>query len=157
MKQVQKSIEVNVPLSTAYNQWTQYEDFPQFMEGIKSVQQIDDTHLRWNAEIDGREHSWTAEIYEQQPDQLIAWRSIDGPENCGLVSFESIDTNTTRIKVEFSYETEGVVEDAGAALGFLDRRVEGDLERYKEFIESRGSETSAWRGQVDVGQAVDTE
>lgn len=148
MSTVDKSIDVNVPLRTAYDQWTQFEDFPKFMEGIVEVRQLDDTHLHWSADIAGKRKEWTAEITEQIPDQRIAWRSIDGTPNGGIVTFQSIDVNTTRISVKMDYEPEGVVENVGDAIGILSRRVEGDLERFKSFIEARGESTGAWRGSV---------
>ena len=150
MARVEKEIEVAVPLSTAYNQWTQFEDFPRFMEGVKSVTQIDDTHLRWHAEINGNDEEWDAEITEQHPDERVAWTSTTGAKNAGVVTFHRIDDTTSRVTLQMDVEPEGVVENVGTALGFLDRRVKGDLERFKEFIESRGAETGAWRGDVEA-------
>ena len=152
MARVEESIEVNVPLSTAYNQWTQFEEFPKFMEGVESVTQADDTHLRWVAEIGGQRHQWEAEITEQKPDQRIAWRALDGHYNSGTVIFESIDGGRTRITVVMEHETEGIVETLGSALGADSRQVKGDLERFKELIEARGVESGAWRGEVEQGQ-----
>ena len=151
MPTIEESIEVNVPVSTAYNQWTQFEEFPQFMEGVESVTQLDDTHLRWVADIAGRRHEWEAEITEQHPDHRVAWRATDGKNNGGVVTFHRIADDTTRIMVQMDYETEGVVEGVGSALGADDRRVKGDLARFKELIESRGVETGAWRGEVEQG------
>jgi uncharacterized membrane protein len=153
MANVTEWIDVNVPLSTAYNQWTQFEEFPHFMEGVKSVTQLDDTHLRWVADVAGQEKEWTAEITEQEPDMRIAWRATSGAENAGVVTFHHIDDNTTRVTLQLDVEPEGVVESAGTALGFLERRVKGDIERFKEYIEGRGAETGAWRGTVDVGSS----
>ena len=150
MASVVESIDVKAPLSTAYNQWTQFEEFPRFMEGVKSVEQIDDTHLHWVAEIAGKEAEWDAEITEQHPDERVAWRATSGAQNAGVVTFHRIDDDTTRVTLQLDVEPEGVVENVGTALGFLDRRVKGDLERFKEFIESGGSETGAWRGEVEV-------
>jgi uncharacterized membrane protein len=150
MASVVQSVDVKVPLSTAYNQWTQFEEFPRFMEGVKSVKQIDDTHLHWVAEIAGNEEEWDAEISEQHPDERVAWRSTSGPTNAGVVTFHRLDDDTTRVTLQMDAEPEGAVESVGTALGFLDRRVKGDLERFKEFIETRGSETGAWRGEVEV-------
>jgi uncharacterized membrane protein len=150
MASVVESIDVKVPVSTAYNQWTQFEDFPHFMEGVKSVQQTDDTHLHWIAEINGNEEQWDAEVTEQHPDERVAWTSTSGAKNAGVVTFHRIDDETTRVTLQMDVEPEGVVENVGTALGFLDRRVKGDLERFKEFIESRGSETGAWRGEVEA-------
>jgi uncharacterized membrane protein len=146
---VEKSIDVNVPVSVAYNQWTQFEEFPRFMEGVKSVKQMGDTRLHWVAEIAGKTEEWDAEITEQTPDQRVAWTNTSGARNAGVVTFHRIDDTTTRVMLQMDYEPEGLVEKAGSALGFVSRRVEGDLERFKEFIESRGRETGAWRGEVE--------
>ncbi len=150
MASVVESIDVKVPVSTAYNQWTQFEDFPHFMEGVKSVTQTDDTHLHWVAEVGGQEKEWDAEISEQTPDQRVAWNATSGAENAGVVTFHRIDDETSRVTLQMDVDPEGLVENVGTALGFLDRRVKGDLERFKEFIESRGSETGAWRGEVEA-------
>jgi uncharacterized membrane protein len=152
MARVEESIEVNVPVSTAYNQWTQFEEFPKFMDGVESVTQIDDTHLRWAAEIGGERREWEAEVTEQRPDSKVAWRAQEGHENSGTVTFEPIDGSRTRVNVVMEHETEGLTETLGSALGADSRRVKGDLERFKEFIESRGTETGAWRGEVEQGQ-----
>jgi uncharacterized membrane protein len=151
MSNITKSIEVDVPVSTAYNQWTQFEDFPQFMEGIESVRQLDDKTLEWKAEIAGVERSWRAEIVDQTPDRRVSWRSTSGSRNNGVVTFDALGDNRTRVNVEMDVEPEGVVENVGDALGILDRRVQGDLDRFKKFIESRGQETGAWRGEVQQG------
>ena len=151
MPTVEQTIELDVPVRTAYNQWTQFEEFPRFMEGVKSVRQLDDTHLEWKAEIGGEEHTWKAEISQQEPDRVVSWRSIHGKYNSGKVTFEPLGPNKARIDVEMTYDAEGLKEALGGALGFDSRRVEGDLERFKEFIESRGSETGAWRGEVKQG------
>lgn len=149
MAQVTKSIDVNVPVQAAYNQWTQFEEFPRFMEGVEQVRQLDDTRLQWKASIGGKTEEWTAEITEQHPDHRVAWKSTSGAHNAGVVTFHQLDGNSTRVTVQMDYETEGAVEKAGDLLGVVDRRVEGDLERFKEFIESRGSATGAWRGDVE--------
>ena len=151
MANVTDSIDVKVPVSTAYNQWTQFESFPQFMEGVESVTQVDDTHLHWKAEVGGKDKEWDAEITEQRPDERVAWRATSGAENAGVVTFHRIDDETTRVTLQMDVEPEGLVENVGTGLGFLDRRVKGDLERFKEFIESRGGETGAWRGEVEAG------
>jgi uncharacterized membrane protein len=148
MSEVEKSIEVEAPLSTVYNQWTQFESFPEFMEGVKSVEQLDDTTLRWTGEIAGKQKQWLAKITDQEPDRRIAWRSVEGTNNAGDVRFEPIDERRTRVTVHMVYDPEGPVENVGDALGVLSRRVQGDLERFKKFIESRGQETGAWRGEV---------
>jgi uncharacterized membrane protein len=153
MSTVEKSIDVNVPIRTAYDQWTQFEEFPRFMEGVKSVTQTDDTHLRWVAEVAGQEKEWDAEITEQHPDERVAWTSTSGARNAGVVTFHRLDDNTTRVMLQLDADPEGLVENVGDALGFLDRRVEGDLERFKEFIESRGVETGGWRGEVESPSA----
>jgi uncharacterized membrane protein len=149
MSTVEKTIDVNVPIRTAYDQWTQFEEFPRFMEGVKSVTQTDDTHLRWVAEVAGVDKEWDAEITEQHPDERVAWTSTSGARNAGVVTFHRLDDGTTRVLLNMDVDPEGLVESAGDALGFLDRRVQGDLERFKQFIESRGVETGAWRGEVE--------
>jgi uncharacterized membrane protein len=149
MARVEKDIEVAVPVRAAYNQWTQFEEFPNFMEGVREVRQVDDKHLHWRADVAGREHEWDAEIREQIPDEKVIWQSTSGPTNAGIVKFAPIGPEKTRVHLEMSYEPQGAVESAGDALGFLSRRVEGDLERFKEFIEQRGTETGAWRGEID--------
>lgn len=149
MESVTKSIDVNVPVQTAYNQWTQFESFPQFMEGVEEVRQLDDTRLHWKATIGGKTEEWDAKITEQHPDHRVAWTSTSGAHNGGVVTFHQLDANSTRVTVQMEYETDGVVEKVGDMLGVVDRRVQGDLERFKEFIESRGVETGAWRGDVE--------
>lgn len=152
MSTVEKSIEVNVPVNTAYNQWTQFEDFPKFMEGITEVRQLDDTHLHWSADIAGKHKEWEAEISEQIPDKRIAWHSTTGARNAGVVTFHKISDDTTRIMLQMDYDPEGVTENVGDAMGIFSSRVKGDLERFKEFLESHGHETGAWRGSVDQGR-----
>ena len=154
MARVEETIEVNVPVSTAYNQWTQFEEFPEFMDGVESVKQIDDTHLKWVAEVGGKRHEWTAEIVEQKPDKKVAWRALEGHYNSGTVTFEPVSEIETRITVVMEHETEGLTETLGSALGADSRRVKGDLERFKELVESRGAETGAWRGEVRQGERV---
>jgi uncharacterized membrane protein len=148
----EKSIEVDVPVRTAYNQWTQFEEFPHFMEGVQNVKQLDDKRLHWHAKVAGKEEQWDATITEQTPDRMVAWRSTSGAPNGGQVTFESLGANQTRVTARMEYEPEGVVEKAGDALGFMDRRVQGDLNRFKEFIEGRGTETGAWRGEIHGSQ-----
>ena len=154
MASIQESIDVQVPLSTVYNQWTQFEEFPQFMEGVKSLTQLDDTHLRWVAEVGGQEQEWTAEITEQRPDERVAWKAIEGHGNAGVVTFHRLGENETRVTVQMEHETEGMMESLGSALGADSRRVQGDLERFKELIEGRGAESGAWRGEVEQGRQV---
>jgi uncharacterized membrane protein len=148
MTVVEESIEVKVPVQAAYNQWTQFEEFPQFMEGVEEVRQVDDTHLHWVAEIGGSRHEWDAEITEQKPDERVAWRNTDGKDNAGVVTFHRIDEGTTRVMVQMDFVPEGVREKIGDALGAPDRRVQADLERFKGLIESRGTASGAWRGEV---------
>jgi uncharacterized membrane protein len=152
MQTIEQSIEVDVPVRTAYDQWTQFETFPEFMEGVESVRQIDDKRLHWVVEIAGQRHEWDAEIYEQVPDQQIAWRSISGQRNEGTVRFEALPENRTRVQVRISYEPQGALEKIGTAVGVATARVKGDLKRFKEFIESHGTETGAWRGEIHGGQ-----
>jgi uncharacterized membrane protein len=144
MSRVKKSVDVEVPVSTAYNQWTQFEEFPKFMEGVRSVKQLDDRRLMWEAEVGGKEKSWEAEIQEQVPDERIIWRSIGGEQNAGVVTFEPKDGGTT-VHLEMSYSPEGFLESVGDATGFMSRRVQGDLDRFKKFIEERNAETGAYR------------
>ncbi|HXK33320.1 MAG TPA: SRPBCC family protein [Dehalococcoidia bacterium] len=149
MAAVEKSIDVEVPVRTAYNQWTQFEEFPRFMEGVAEVRQVTDDRLHWKAEIGGKQEEWDARITEQTPDQRIAWTSEDGALNAGVVTFHKLEPNRTRVMLQMEYRPEGLVETVGDKLGFVSRRVEGDLKRFKEFIEERGSETGAWRGEID--------
>ncbi|MGE0542230.1 MAG: SRPBCC family protein [Dehalococcoidia bacterium] len=153
MASIEKSIDVRVPVNVAYNQWTQFEEFPRFMEGVKSVQQLDDKRLRWVAEIGGQTAEWDAEITEQTPDQRVAWTNTMGARNAGAVDFHHLDDMTTRVTLMMEYEPTGMKESAGSALGFVSRRVEGDLERFKEFIEARGFETGGWRGEIERHKA----
>ncbi|HTL61841.1 MAG TPA: SRPBCC family protein [Nitrospira sp.] len=148
MSVVEKSIEINVPVATAYNQWTQFEEFPNFMEGVKQVRQIDDTHLHWKADIGGQEKEWDAEITEQIPDNRIAWRSRDGAMNAGVVTFHRLSDSKSKIMLQMEYDPEGIVENVGDAVGVVSQRVVGDLERFKRYIETRGRESGAWRGTV---------
>jgi uncharacterized membrane protein len=148
MSRIEQSIDVNVPVRTAYNQWTQFEDFPAFMEGVEEVKQITDTRLRWRAEIAGVEREWEAEIDEQRPDERIAWHAIDGPTNAGVVTFHRIDDGKTRVMLQLEFEPDDALEKTGDALGFVKLRAKGDMERFKTFIEGRGTETGAWRGEV---------
>jgi uncharacterized membrane protein len=148
MSEIIETVDVDVPVRTAYDQWTQFESFPMFMEGVEKVEQLDDTTLRWTAEIAGQKRTWKAKITEQAPDQRIAWTSVDGARNAGVVTFHRLDDNKTRVTLQLDVDPEGPVENIGDALGFVQRRAKGDMERFKEFIESRGTETGAWRGTV---------
>jgi uncharacterized membrane protein len=148
MSSVKESIEVNVPLSTAYNQWTQFEDFPQFMDSVHEIRQLDDKHLHWRANVAGEEKEWDAEITEQIPDKRIAWRSTTGVKNAGVVTFHKISDSKTRIMLQMDYDPENFVEKVGDALGAVKLEAKGNLKRFKELLESRGSETGAWRGSI---------
>ncbi|MDQ2969291.1 MAG: SRPBCC family protein [Actinomycetota bacterium] len=148
---IDESIEVNVPVSVAYNQWTQFEDFPLFMEGVEHVEQKDDTRLHWVAKIGGKTEEWDAKILEQHPDKQVSWISEDGKKTRGTVAFEPVGESRTRINLSMSYQAEGLTETLGSAVGLDQRRVRGDLQRFKELIESRGAESGAWRGEVAAG------
>lgn len=148
MATMEKSIEVSVPVRVAYDQWTQFEEFPRFMEGVERVKQIDDTRLHWTAEIFGTKQEWDATITEQTPDKRIAWSSTGGDKNAGVVTFHKLTDDSTRVVLQLDYEPEGIVEKAGDMMGFVSRRVEGDLGRFKKFIEERGESTGAWREEV---------
>jgi len=153
MATVEKSIEVNVPVRMAYDQWTQFEQFPLFMEGVEEVNQLSNERMHWRATIAGKTEEWNAVIVEQTPDRTIAWHSESGAENGGRVTFAPAGVDTTRITLQLGYTPEGIVESVGDKLGFVTRRVEGDLERFKQFIESRGAETGSWRGEIHGGEA----
>lgn len=148
MSVIEKSIEINVPVNAAYNQWTQFEEFPKFMEGVKEVKQTDDTHLHWKADIAGKEKEWDAEITEQIPDERIAWRARDGAMNAGVVTFHRLSDKKSKVMLQMEYDPKGIVENVGDAVGVVSQRVLGDLERFKRYIENRGHETGAWRGSV---------
>ena len=153
MSFIEKSIVVDVPVRTAYNQWTQFEEFPRFMEGVKEVKQLEDKRLQWRAEVMGKELEWNAEITQQIPDQRITWKSTTGAKNAGSVSFTPEGPDKTRITLRLEYEPEGAAESTGSALGLVSARVDGDLKRFKKFIEERGHETGQWRGEIH-GQQV---
>lgn len=144
----EESIEVDVPVRTAYNQWTQFETFPLFMEHVEEVQQLDDKRLHWKAKIAGKVVEWDAEITDQTPDTRVAWRSTTGPRNGGAVLFAPIDADTTRVMVRMDVYPEGIAENLASAFGILAGQIKGDLKRFKEFTESRGVETGAWRGEI---------
>jgi uncharacterized membrane protein len=149
MQTIEKSIKINAPVSVVYNQWTQFEDFPKFMEGVESVSQIDDTHLHWISQMFGKQEEWDAEIFDQVPDKKISWRSISGPSHSGTVFFMPLKKEKcTKVTLSMGYEPRGLLEKAADALGLIARRVEGDLERFKQFIESRLFPTGAWRGEI---------
>jgi ribosome-associated toxin RatA of RatAB toxin-antitoxin module len=153
---VEKSIVVNVPVSTAYNQWTQFEDFPQFMGGITSVTQLGEDRLEWVAEIAGVKRQWEARILEQIPDEKVAWAATSGATNAGEVRFQSVGVGQTSVHLSLEYEPEGIVEKVGDKLNVVEKQAEGDLERFKAFIESEGYATGAWRGSVNAGAGVTT-
>ncbi len=155
MSTIEKTIDVDVPIRTAYDQWTQFETFPEFMEGVESVVQLDDTHVHWKAEIAGIRREWDAEIVDQTPDQRVTWRSTDGTTNAGAVSFTD-NAPGTRVTLRLDFEPEGIVEKVGDSLNLIERRAEGDLERFKSFIEKRGTETGAWRGNVGPDSTLPT-
>ena len=148
MSTIEQSVEVEAPLSTVYNQWTQFEEFPQFMDGVEEVRQLDDTHLHWVAEFGGSRHEWDAEITEQKPNERVAWRNTDGKDNAGVVTFHRLDDARTRVMVQMDFVPEGLKEKLGDALGAPDRRVQSDLARFKELLESRGGESGGWRGEI---------
>jgi uncharacterized membrane protein len=155
MERIHKTFEIGVPVRTAYNQWTQFEDFPRFMDGVMEVRQIDDTHLHWRASLAGTEKEWDAEIIEQVPDQVIAWRSISGVPNAGAVRFEPLSPERTRVSLEMEYEPQNAVEKAGDALGIVSRKLDRTIEDFSDFIERRGRETGAWRGEVHGGHKTE--
>jgi uncharacterized membrane protein len=144
---IEKTIDVQAPISVVYNQWTQFEEFPHFMEGVTKVEQLTDTTLRWTAEIAGQTREWTAQIVEQVPDIRVSWKSTSGADNAGIISFLPIEDGT-RVTARMTYDPEGFIENVGDFLGFVSLRVQGDLDRFKQFIEARGRETGAWRGEV---------
>ena len=156
MATVQHSIEVDVPVSTAYNQWTQFETFPEFMKGVEAVEQIDETSLQFRTDIAGVRREYFAQNTEQTPDRKIAWVSTDKPRNAGTVTFEPLGAERARVNVELEWEPEGLVEKAGSAVGADSRQVTADLGRFKEFIESRGIETGEWRSSVADGEVDET-
>ena len=149
MSTVEESIDVKVPVRTAYNQWTQFEEFPRFMDGVDEIRQLDDTHLHWVVSHDGTTHEFDTEITEQRPDERIAWKTTDGTSHAGVVTFHRLSDDRSKVMVQMDWQPEGALEKLGAAMGSDDRRVKHDLEKFKELIESRGRETGAWRGEVD--------
>ena len=148
MQTIEKSIEVEAPVRAVYNQWTQFEEFPRFMQGVQEVRQLDDKRLHWRAGVGNKTEEWYAEIFEQVPDRRIAWRSMAGAKNSGLVTFFPIDKKKTRVTLKLHFDPEGAVENVGAALGLVSRRVTGDLKRFKKFMETHPKETGGWRGEI---------
>ncbi|MGW0805061.1 SRPBCC family protein [Nonomuraea sp. NPDC002799] len=157
MSTIEHSEDVRVPVRVAYNQWTQFESFPEFMEGVESVKQLGDTRTAWVAEIAGVRREFEAEITEQHPDERVAWRTTDRPHQAGVVTFHRIDAETTRVTLQMEYDPEGLLETAGDWLQIVRMRVVGDMKRFKQFIESRGGETGGWRGEVPGPHQHDTE
>jgi uncharacterized membrane protein len=153
VERVEKIIDVEQPVSTVYNQWTQFEEFPKFMAGVSEVRQMDDTHLHWKAEIFGKHEEWDAEITEQEPDKRISWKSISGPPNAGTVRFEPIAENRTRVRLVMSYAPDGALERVGSSLGAVNAQLQTSVEQFKRFIESRGKETGEWRGEISDSRA----
>ena len=152
MATIEESVEVDVPVRTAYNQWTQFEEFPRFMEGVEEVRQLTDTKVHWVAEVAGQRREWDAEITEQVPDQRIAWCSTEGANNSGVVTFHRLGEDKSKVMLQLEFEPEGVMEQVGDKLGLVKTRTKADLKRFKEFIESQGRESGAWRGEVDQSE-----
>jgi uncharacterized membrane protein len=148
MPRFEDSLEVAAPVGAAYDQWTQFEEFPRFMDGVERVVQVDDKHLEWTASVAGREKTWTAEITDQTPDTRIAWKSTSGADNAGAVLFEALGPDRTRVTLKVDADPDGAVETVGANLGFLERRVKGDLERFRDYLESTGRASGGWRGEI---------
>jgi uncharacterized membrane protein len=155
MSRFEHTVTVDVPVSEVYNQWTQFESFPSFMEGVEQVIQRDDKTLDWTASIAGQKRSWTAEITDQTPDTRIAWKSTSGADNAGAVLFESLDGARTKVILRMDVDPEGFIENVGDKIGAVDRRVKGDLERFKAFIERRDTSTGAWRGEIHGDEVRD--
>lgn len=156
MSTFEESTTVAVPVRVAYDQWTQFEEFPKFMEGVERVEQLDDKRLRWTASVAGQKKEWLAEIVDQTPDQRIAWKSTQGAENAGAVLFRPVGSSETEVTLRLDAEPDGAIEAAGDALGFVQRRVHGDLERFKEYVERNGGSGNGWRGEIH-GDAVTTD
>ena len=152
METIKASIDVNASVDTVYNQWTQFEQFPKFMDGVETVTQLDDTHLSWAANVGGARRDWQAEIVEQVPDQKIAWRATSGNGPNGIVTFEALGPESTLLTVEMSYEPEGPMEQLGAKAGLDSRQVSGDLKRFKQLVETTGAATGSWGGEVHAGE-----
>lgn len=148
MADITESINVNVPVRTAYDQWTQFASFPQFMEAVEQVQQLDDTHLHWKVNVNGKTTEYDAVVTEQIPDERVAWRSTSGQPNAGVVTFHRLGPDETRVTVQISWEPDSATDKLGSALGFDSRQIKQDLENFKRFIEERGAPTGAWRGEV---------
>ena len=146
---IEQSIDLDVPVRAAYDQWTRFEEFPRFMKGVEEIRQLDDRHLHWVAELVGSRHEWDAEITEQQPDERVAWRNTDGKDNAGVVTFHKLSDTSSRVMVQIDFVPEGIKEKVGAAINAPDRQVKGDLERFKELVEAKGGpDEGGWRGEV---------
>ncbi|MFE9445770.1 SRPBCC family protein [Streptomyces sp. NPDC006602] len=153
MSTVKEAVEVEVPVHTAYNQWTQFEDFPQFMEGVEEVRQLDERHNHWTTKFSGMKREFDTEIVDQLPDERITWRTTTGDtRQKGTVRFHRLDDTHTRVELVMDVEPTGVAEKTGDMLGVIDRRVKGDMQRFKEYIEGRGGESGAWRGRIKPGE-----
>lgn len=152
MGTITKSVDVSVPVSMAYNQWTQFESFPEFMEGVEEVRQLNDTRIHWVTKIGGNTREFDATITEQHPDERVAWKSDSGPNHAGVITFHRLGEGATRVTAQMDIDPEGFVETVADKVGLIDKRIEGDMARFKEFIERRGQETGAWRGDVPPGQ-----
>jgi uncharacterized membrane protein len=149
MTTIEQSIDLDVPVRAAYDQWTQFEEFPKFMKGVEEIRQLDDRHLHWVAELGGSRHEWDAEITEQLPDERVAWRNTDGKDNAGVVTFHKLDDARSRVMVQIDFVPEGIKEKVGSALNAPDRQIKGDLERFKELVEAKGGpDEGGWRGEV---------
>ncbi|MCZ9884409.1 SRPBCC family protein [Arthrobacter sp. B2a2-09] len=155
MATVSQIVDVDVPVSVAYNQWTQFETFPEFMKGVEAVEQIDETALHFSTNVGGVKRDYNAQILEQVPDSLVSWASIDGPRHAGTVRFEPLGSDSTRVSVEIEWEPESLAEKAGSLVGIDDLRVSADLDKFKKFIEARGYETGGWRGSMADGDVDD--
>ena len=151
MDTITRSIEVDVPLQTAYDQWTQFEDFPQFMGAVQRVEQLDGSRTHWVTRINGVTREFDAEVLVQRPDQGVSWRSTDGTTHAGRVTFAPLGDHRTEVTLAMDWEPEGLVEKAGDVLGLVEGQAQKDLDGFKEFIEARGTATGAWRGSVDTG------
>lgn len=145
----QHSIDVDAPVRVAYNQWTQFEEFPKFMGGVEEIRQITDDTLHWKVDIGGVTREFDTVITEQTPDHRIAWKTIDGPDHAGVVTFHTLDDNTTRVTLQMDYDPQGFLENVADKVGFVSGQLTSDMERFKEFIEDRSVSTGAWRGTID--------
>jgi uncharacterized membrane protein len=155
MTTIEQSVDVHAPVRRTYNQWTQFESFPAFMDGVERVRQVDATMTHWEINIAGVRREFDAAITEQHPDERVAWKSVEGPEHGGVVTFHRLDDDTTRVHLQMDYHPDTLTEKAAAAIGAVGHRVKGDLQRFKEFIEKRGKETGAWRGDVNASPQQD--